>query len=263
MIREIFIHLSYVELAKHLDALTAGGLGAEIYLPAHVLEETAPSHLEQIALQLQASQIPCAIHGPFLDLNAGSRDESIRRITLTRYGQAFSAARFLRPERMVLHAGYDRWHYGGEDDEEKWLQASLKSWEWALEETHDLNLVLAVENVFEHRPQILSKLLHQIDDERLRFCFDIGHHNIFSDLPVSEWLDELEPYLAEVHLHDNLGQADDHLALGEGEIDFIAFFRRLRENGSRPQLTIEAFDERKVRVSLQALKQYGEEKEEK
>jgi sugar phosphate isomerase/epimerase len=96
-----------------------------------------------------------------------------------------------------------------------------------------------------------------MDAERLRFCFDIGHHNIFSDLPMKEWIDELAPFLAEVHLHDNLGEDDDHLAIGQGKIDFPSFFQRLRENVARPQLTIEAFDERKVRLSLQALEGYS------
>jgi sugar phosphate isomerase/epimerase len=73
---------------------------------------------------------------------------------------------------------------------------------------------------------------------------------------MTEWIDELAPFLTEVHLHDNLGQEDDHLAIGQGKIDFPSFFRRLHENGARPQLTIEAFDERKVRVSLQALEGY-------
>ena len=254
--QRIFIHLPYAELMGRLDTLAREKLYPEIYLPAHVLEETPPSALEQLALAMQKNQLPCTIHGPFLDLNAGSRDERIRKVTLARYGQAFAAARLLKPQQMVLHPGYDRWHYGDSQDEEKWLQTSLRSWEWALKETEGLGFTLALENVFEHRPQILTKLLRQMDAERLRFCFDIGHCNIFSHLPMAEWIDELAPFLTEVHLHDNLGQEDDHLAIGQGKIDFPSFFRRLQENGAKPQLTIEAFDERKIRLSLQALKGY-------
>jgi sugar phosphate isomerase/epimerase len=256
MNQRIFIHLPYAELNGRLDILAREKLYPEIYLPAHVLEETPPSALGQLALALQEKELCCTIHGPFLDLNAGSRDESIRKVTLDRYGQAFAAARLLKPRQMVLHAGYDRWHYGNSDDEEKWLQASLRTWDWALDETHDMGLILALENVFEHRPQILANLLCGMDSDRLRFCFDIGHHNIFSDTPMKEWVDELATFLAEVHLHDNLGEDDDHLAIGQGKIDFPSFFERLRENGARPQLTIEAFDEGKVRLSLQALKGY-------
>jgi len=110
--QRIFIHLPYAELMGRLDTLAREKLYPEIYLPAHVLEETPPSALEQLALALQKNQLLCTIHGPFLDLNAGSRDESIRKVTLARYGQAFAAARLLKPQQMVLHPGYDRWHYG-------------------------------------------------------------------------------------------------------------------------------------------------------
>jgi len=255
--RRLFIHLPYAELMKRLEALVAEGACPEIYLPAHLLEEIPPSSFEELAGMLQKNQLPCTIHGPFLDLNAGSRDESIRKATLARYAQAFAAAKILQPLQMVLHSGYDRWHYGGSEDGEIWLEQSMKSWEWALEETEGLGLTIALENVFEHQPRILTRLLQRIDSHRLRFCFDLGHCNLFSAVPMTEWMDELTPFLAEIHLHDNLGQDDDHLAMGEGKIDFPSFFHYLREKEATPYLTIEAFNERRVRMSLQALGRYG------
>ncbi|MDH7499285.1 MAG: sugar phosphate isomerase/epimerase family protein [candidate division NC10 bacterium] len=252
----IFVHLPYGEVMQRLDALEAAGVFPEIYLPAHLLEELSTGSLEQMAAVLKRNGSSCTLHGPFLDLNAGSGDESIRKATLARYAQAFAAAEILHPVQMVLHPGYDRWHYGGSEDGKRWLQQSLKSWEWALEETEALGLSLVLENVFEHRPQILGQLLRRVDSDRLRFCFDVGHCNLFSAVPIREWMDELAPYLAEVHLHDNLGEEDDHLAIGEGEIDFAVFFRDLREMGVAPHFTIEAFNEKRVRMSLQALQRY-------
>lgn len=256
MNQRILVHLPYGEVIKRLDALAAQGVYPEIYLPAHLLEEISPSALQELAGILQKNELSCTIHGPFLDLNAGSLDESIRKATLARYDQAFAAAQILRPLQMVLHPGYDRWHYGDSEDGEKWLEQSLRSWEWALEETESLGLTLVLENVFEHRPQVMAQLLQRVDSDRLRFCFDVGHCNLFSAASIREWMDELAPYVAEVHLHDNLGQEDDHLAIGEGKIDFPGFFRDLREKGITPHLTIEAFNERRVRMSLQALERY-------
>jgi sugar phosphate isomerase/epimerase len=258
---KVFVHLPYGEVEKHLEALAAEGIHPEIYLPAQALEGLPPSSLEHMAALLQENQLTCTIHGPFLDLNAGSVDETIRKATLNRYSQAFAAARILRPLQMVLHCGYDRWHYGDSEDGEKWLEQSLRSWEWALEETEELKLTLVLENVFEHQPKILAELLRRMGADRLRFCFDVGHCNLFSATPLTEWLDELAPFLAEVHLHDNLGQDDDHLAIGEGRIDFDTFFRHLGGKEAHPYLTIEAFNERRVRMSLQALASYGKGRE--
>lgn len=257
MSQKIFIHLPYAELVRHLDTLAGEQLCPEIYLPAHVLEEIPPPSLEQMAVTLRKYQLPCSIHGPFLDLNVGSRDEGIRKVSLTRYAQAFAAARIFEPVQMVLHSGYDRWHYGDSENGEKWLETSMRGWEWALEETEALGLTLALENVFEHRPEILSQLLRRMDADRLKFCFDIGHCNLFSAVSAKEWIDEMRDYLVEIHIHDNRGQDDDHLAIGEGKIDFAAFFCHLQEKGAHPHLTIEAFDERRVRISLEALESYG------
>jgi sugar phosphate isomerase/epimerase len=256
MNQRIFIHLPYAQLLERIDALASEALHPEVYLPVHVLEEISPSSLEATAALLQKNQLECTIHGPFVDLNAGSKDEGIREVTLRRYAQAFAAARILNPLQMVLHCGYDRWHYGDPDEEENWLQQSMRSWEWALEETEDLGLILALENVFEHHPQVFGKLLRRMGADRLRFCFDIGHFNLFSTTPMEEWMEELSGFLAELHLHDNLGEDDDHFAIGEGKIDFAAFFRQLQEKGARPLFTIEAFDERRVRASLNALEKY-------
>ncbi|HEX9920336.1 MAG TPA: sugar phosphate isomerase/epimerase family protein [Candidatus Methylomirabilis sp.] len=257
MSQKIFIHLPYAELIQRLETLARERLCPEIYLPAHVLEEVPLSSLEALAASLEKFQLPCTIHGPFLDLNAGSRDERIREVTLARYAQAFVAARVFRPLQMVLHPGYDRWHYGDAEDEERWLEQSVRSWEWALKETQAQGLTLALENVFEHRPQILARLLQRMNEGRLRACFDIGHCHLFSACPVGEWIGELAPFLVEVHLHDNLGVDDDHLGIGEGKIDFPTLFQHLEGNGVSPHLTIEAFNERRVRMSLQALQRYG------
>ena len=256
MDQRVFVHLPYDEVVKRLEVLAAEGLYPEVYLPAHILEEIPASSLEQLAGMLQKNQLSCTIHGPFLDLNAGSRDESIRKATLARYAQAFAAAQILLPLQMVLHSGYDRWHYGDSEDGKAWLEQSMRSWGWALEETEGLGLNLALENVFEHQPQVLARLLQRMNSDRFRFCFDLGHCNLFSATPITEWMDELGPFLAEVHLHDNLGQDDDHLAMGEGMIDFPTFFHHLRKMEGTPYLTIEAFTERRVRMSLQALESY-------
>jgi sugar phosphate isomerase/epimerase len=261
MEREIFVHLPWNQVEGRMEALAEEGVGAEIYLPAPVLEEVPLSTWERLASLLEKNQLPCTVHGPFLDLNPGSGDEIIRKASLDRYSRAFTVARVLRPLQMVLHSGYNRWHYGDREDRTRWLEQSRKSWEWALEETAAQGLLLVVENVFEHRPKILGDLLRQLDTKRLRFCFDIGHWRLFSESSVSDWLTELGPFLVEVHLHDNRGQNDDHLALGEGSIDFTPLFQYLAHREAAPLLTIEAFDERRVRASLQALRLLGREKE--
>ena len=76
-----------------------------------------------------------------------------------------------------------------------------------------------VANIFEEEPATLLSLLGHFK-ERLWFCFDSGHFNLFSKLPVEEWLVPLRDYVREFHLHDNHGRSDQHLPVGRGTFPF-------------------------------------------
>ena len=52
--------------------------------------------------------------------------------------------------------------------------------------------------------------------------------------PLEEWLDVLGPFIGQLHLHDNGGKKDDHLALGRGRIDFRPLFAFLKAERPRP-----------------------------
>lgn len=49
---------------------------------------------------------PLTVHGPFLDLNPAAWDSEARRVTALRFHQAWSAARALGAEKLVLHTGF-------------------------------------------------------------------------------------------------------------------------------------------------------------
>jgi sugar phosphate isomerase/epimerase len=65
--------------------------------------------------------------------------------------------------------------------------------------------------------------LQKAGQPRLVHCFDFGHHNVFARIPFQEWLFYLDPGRhIHFHLHDNCGGNDDHLAMGQGSIDWQA-----------------------------------------
>ena len=73
---------------------------------------------------------------------------------------------------------------------------------------------------------------------------------------MEEWFGALGRHLAEVHLHDNRGDADSHWAIGRGTVDFGRFFRLVREHGCRPVWTLEAHDAGDIETGLAALRGY-------
>jgi sugar phosphate isomerase/epimerase len=59
--------------------------------------------------------------------------------------------------------------------------------------------------------------------------------------------------MKELHLHDNDGIKDDHLAIGAGKIDFECLFEYIEQNSLKPITTVEAHKEKWLWQSLEAL----------
>jgi sugar phosphate isomerase/epimerase len=77
-----------------------------------------------------------------------------------------------------------------------------------------------IENVFEEDPSTLITLFDHFKEKNLWFCFDTGHFNLFTKLPLMGWLLPLRDKLMEVHIHDNHGKSDEHLPVGRGDFPF-------------------------------------------
>jgi sugar phosphate isomerase/epimerase len=79
---------------------------------------------------------------------------------------------------------------------------------------------------------------------------DIGHHHVFGKKPLKEWVETLGKKIMELHLHDNNGEEDTHLAIGKGNADFASLFQLIKENGLSPIITLEPHEEDTLWQSL-------------
>jgi sugar phosphate isomerase/epimerase len=73
---------------------------------------------------------------------------------------------------------------------------------------------------------------------------DIGHANIRTTGRASATAGLLERYghrLKHVHLSDNKGRGDDHLAIGAGSIDWRRELKALKASGYDGTITLETF----------------------
>ena len=119
-----------------------------------------------------------------------------------------------------------------------------------MESASKIGLRVAVENVFDEEPGALKMLIDKIARPDFGFCFDTGHFNLFSSVPMEQWFEALGRHLIEVHLHDNDGTADSHWALGRGNIEFEKFFGLLQTHAPAPVFTIEAHDKNDIEASI-------------
>lgn len=233
---------------QYLPLVLENRISPEIGIDASVLDTCPLGDLVRMAREIRAADLNCSLHAPFLDLSPGAIDPRIRQVSRDRLDQVFHLIPVFQPRWVVCHLAYEARHY--QDDPERWRGNCLETFSYWLARLKGVDVPLMVENVFERDPHHLVSLFQALPDPRLRFCLDVGHHCIYARSDLKTWIDHLGPYLGLLHLHDNYGQMDDHLALGSGTIDFPALFNLLKSRGLSPWMTIEPHQEDWVRESL-------------
>jgi len=254
MSERLYAHIPYTFLRENLPLIIERRIQPEVFLPADSLDILIPEELAAIAGELERNALRATIHGPFMDLNPGSSEPLLREATALRFRQVLDAAAILKPRVLVLHPGYDKWRYGG--NQGGWLGQSLPLWREAVSRAAEIGTVIAVENIFEEEPSTLKALLETFNSAYLRHCFDVGHWNMFKKVGMEEWFAELGPFIAETHIHDNFGIKDDHAPIGEGNIDFELFFSLMGEYAPDAAWTLEAHSREALEKALVSIQRY-------
>ena len=252
----IQINVPYPMLLHRTDFAVKNRIHPEIYFSGEDLDQCRNGDVQRLSETLRQHQLEITFHAPFMDLSPGGVDRRVKEVTRDRFSKVIELAPFFKPKSIVFHPGYEKWKFDG--NVKMWLDSSLQTWGPLIDVAEKQGQILAIENVFEETPDTLLLLLNSFESPYFRFCFDTGHHNVFSKLPLSVWLDALGKYLAEVHLHDNHGDSDEHLPVGEGTFDFNQFFALLSEQRLSPVYTIEPHEEEHLQRGLDAVRKYIE-----
>ena len=251
--KQVNVHIPYPKLIENIKLVNDKRLDLEIYFNPTTLDSTRSEDYKKLKKELNYNP-RFTFHAPFIDLAPGAIDKRVREITLERFVHLFEVAKLYKPEVIVFHPGYDKWRYNGYAD--IWLKNSVDTWNSVLEKADKLNIKVAIENIFEEAPETLRMLVKEINSPNLGVCFDTGHFNLFSRVPLEKWFEEIGDNIIEVHLHDNTGSNDDHLGIGDGNIDFDLFFTLLKKSKSRPVLTIEGHSREAIEKSLINIQKY-------
>lgn len=211
------------------------GLKLEIaeFCTAWNLDEHFPETDAQVRRTLEGLSAP-VLHGPFNELFPCAIDLRARELARLRYRQAIQAARQYGSGRVVIHGGFVPRVY-----HDVWfVEQSVNFWKEFVSEVPE-NMTICLENVLENRPELLLNIVRQVDDPRLGLCLDVGHANVYSDIPVETWLEQCTPYLCHFHIHNNFGDADDHRSLPEGTIPMKELLSRMEELCPNATCTLE------------------------
>jgi sugar phosphate isomerase/epimerase len=250
---KIYVNIPFTMLYEsYLDRFISNRLNPEIGLDAVALERFSLSEFRDIAEQLHSNNLRVTFHAPFMDLSPGSPDPAVREVTRRRFEQVIRLVPLFHPKKVVCHAAYDHNWYGNIRD--LWIENSLETWSWMGRCIVDEGSQLILENVFEHHPDDIRILFDRLNHLHVKFCLDTGHQAAFSRTSLKIWLHALGDVLGHLHLHDNNGEHDDHLAMGRGTIDFKTFFNELKTiRSTPPSITIEPHREEDLWPSFEYL----------
>ena len=235
-----------------LDHFTRHGLNPEIGIDAGAIERYSPGDFADVADALQRHGLTVTLHAPFVDLSAGSTDPAIRAVTRRRFEELLELVPVFRPRTVVAHAGYDWQRY--EYFRKTWLDHCTGFWSEMADRLNRAGCRLMLENVYEHGPGEILELFERLRGHGVGLCLDCGHLTAFGRAPLQEWLQVLGGFSGQLHLHDNGGEKDDHLAMGQGRIDFRPLFAYLEAHRSQPPVvTMEVHRPEDIWPSLEYL----------
>ncbi|WP_297501050.1 sugar phosphate isomerase/epimerase family protein [Thermococcus sp.] len=176
---------------------------------------------------LESYSLAVTIHAPFSDVNIGSLNSRIREASLEVLEEAFEVSSLMNALNVTVHPGHcspaSRKY---RDDYNRVHRESLSRLE-AL--SREYGVTVGVENMPSfpildaQTPERLAELMEGIG---MGVTFDVGHLNT-TTRNFEGFLRLFRGRIVHVHLHDNSGKGDEHLALGEGTVPWKKLLPKL------------------------------------
>ncbi len=177
-----------------------------------------------------------SVHAPMSDINIGSLNPRMREASLRELVVGLEACGRLGIDTYTVHPAFlTPLGFVHRDGVKEAARTSLLRLDQV---ANDVGVRVALENMPRMytatgtRPQELTEL---IEGTGLGICLDIGHAH--TNGLIAEFL-PLRDRIINVHIHDNRGEFDEHLPIGDGTIDFPAVLRGLE--GYRGNYVIES-----------------------
>jgi len=203
--------------------------------------------------------IPVSVHAPYNpDVNLGASDKEVRAYTREQMKACLDFASRIKARFITVHGGYlmlkgfsppevtdsnqplyllvrnqvplreyDSFKQRIFSEIKKFMtQAATRGIPVALENLHGF---FDVKARFPVTPEDYNECRTKLGED-LYLVYDTGHGNS-TGLHIIDYINKVGPgRIAGTHIHDNKGKLDQHLPLGNGNIDFTAFFYNYLSN---------------------------------
>lgn len=186
--------------------------------------QRAAARIRELHLEAYSLHAPFAPHIDISTVDPVQRDASVQEIF-----KAAEAAALLNVHYFVIHPGPENAAPRRAEDELSKIQHVVDSLDQIAKRCRELGTVCILENklphlVFGNTSEILW-ILDAIKSAEVGACLDTGHAFLSGDINIL--VQKLRRRLKMIHAHDGNGSNDDHLAPGDGKIDWLELMRGL------------------------------------
>jgi sugar phosphate isomerase/epimerase len=239
-----YLNLTLTEALKRIEAL--GLRGVEIYFEGkHNLSK------KEITDVLSIFDLKLFLHAPFSDLNLASFNKTVLEESKRQIKRSLEIAAEIGAITSTVHFG--RYSPLGLSYPDKALLRNLES----LREINSFAADIGADVAFENSPcgfgamyGPLDLIEHLTGESEVKITLDVGHANTWEEEVVEDFIYRLNSNIAHVHLHDNSGEDDNHLVIGEGAIDYKRVFDAFKDINYQNALCLELLNEDDLRKSL-------------
>jgi sugar phosphate isomerase/epimerase len=183
-----------------------------------------------------------SFHAPFAPtIDIASSDLTQRNASVAEILKAAEAAALLRVHYFVLHPGPENPATILASEQLPRMQHVVESLNRIAQHCQELGIVCVLENKLPHllfgNTSDILWILDGINTAKVGVCLDTGHAFLAGD--VRNLVHKVSGHLRMIHAHDNAGRDDNHVAPGDGKIDWEQFLRDLIEVRFRGAFVLE------------------------
>ena len=201
---------------------------------------------------LESYSLKYSIHAPFMDVNIASLQDQSRLNSIDQIKSSIDLANEINAEAVVVHPGLISFLANKYFKKEVYEFANQ-----SIKEIGDYAKNLGVMATIENMPNFESMIYQNIADlnqllveNEMHMTLDIGHANHVGYAPDEMIFDSIK----HIHVHDNLGDDDSHLPLGEGSIDLKYIINTLESKNYDGIYILEVNDYDSIKKSYEYMK---------
>ena len=233
------------ELEDTLEFIENLGLEYAELVNQYPFEQIDPDILESYNLKY-------SMHAPFMDINIASLQEKSRLSSIEHIKSSIDLANKIDAEAVVVHPGLIPF-LANKYFKDRVYETTNNSIKQLGDYGKDLGVLTTIENMPTFEGMIyqnlkdLDEILTTYD---MAMTLDIGHANHVGYAPDEMIFDSIK----HIHAHDNFGDDDAHLALGEGSIDLKYIIDSLEKKNYDGIYIIEVNDYDSIKKSYEYIK---------